>query len=98
MVAPLLPLIAGIAVKQVAKKIINRKAKKLANLKNKRQGKMTKEINKGANPFPMRVDTRHGGASDAGRSSEGITKHLLKSVKQSKANFQKSYKVKTKRK
>ena len=104
MVAPLIPLIAGIAgvatrygVKEGVKKIIKRKAKSLANLKNKRQGKMTKEINKGVNPSPMRVDTRHGGASNAGRSSEGITKNLLRSVKKAKSDFKKGYKVKTKK-
>ena len=96
MVAPLIPLIAGIAIRHVAKKIIKRKAKSLANLKNKRQGKMKKEIDKGVNPFPMRVDTRHGGASNVGRSSEGVTKHLLRSVKKAKTDFQKGYKVKTK--
>tara|TARA_R110000764_G_scaffold89499_1_gene171015 strand:- start:22 stop:420 length:399 start_codon:yes stop_codon:yes gene_type:complete len=97
MVAPLIPLIAGIAIKQVAKKVIKRKAKSLANLKNKRQGKMKKEIDKGVNPFPMRVDTRHGGASNAGRSAEGSTKHLLRSAKKAAYDFQKGYKVKTKK-
>lgn len=63
------------------------------NLKNKRVSKMMAEVNKkGTNPFPMRVDTRHGGASDAGRSTEGVTKHLLRSVKDSKALFKETYK------
>ena len=63
------------------------------NLKNKRLSKMMAEVNKkGTNPFPMRVDTRHGGASDAGRSTEGVTKHLLRSVKDSKALFKETYK------
>ena len=72
-----------------------RKLKKAKGLKNKRVSKMNKEINKGINPFPMRVDTRHGGASDAGRSSEGSTKHLLRSVRKAKDDFKKKYKVKT---
>tara|TARA_R110000787_G_scaffold141420_4_gene254956 strand:- start:549 stop:1034 length:486 start_codon:yes stop_codon:yes gene_type:complete len=72
-------------------------ANRVTNVKNKLTGKMIKEVNKGVNPFPMRVDTRSG-ASNMGRTAEGSTKHLLKSVKKAKADFKNSYKVPTKKK
>jgi hypothetical protein len=72
-------------------------ANRVTNVKNKRTGKMIKEVNKGVNPFPMRVDTRSG-ASNMGRTAEGSTKHLIESVKKAKADFKNSYKVPTKRK
>ena len=72
-----------------------KKETRVKNLKNKRVGKMNKEIEKGINPFPMKVNTRNGGASDMGRSAEGSTKHLLRSAEKAKSDFKKGYKVKT---